>query len=873
MAMTGTQRFDEDRADRVCRFFEQGLVHTKGRWARRPFILTPWQRDEIIRPLFGTVRYDDQLEEWVRQYTLAWIELARKNGKMLKVGTPVPTTAGWRRIEELSTSDRVFAPDGSPVRVKWVSVVHQRPGYRVRFADGAELVAGDTHRWVVNDRIRRGERVVDTAELAATLTYGAREDRRYTLTVPEAVWGDERWEPELDPWTLGYWLANGHSYSGQVTTGGANDEDDLEPVMSELRRAGFAPIVRARKGELSADVNVPGLHAILVRLGLLKNKHIPEMYLFAGERHRRRLLAGLLDGDGSAMVNRRQASSGRVEYSSISERLAADVVALVRSLGWKATIHEGAARLNGVDHGRRYRVSFHAYADEAPFTLARKNSRLPGRPEKAPRSRTNAVASVEPVGMISGACIAVAHPSHAFLAGKSFTPTHNSELVAGCGLYLLCADGEEEAEIFGCAKDKDQAGVVYRVAKRMVELSPLLSKQVAKGRLEVIDSQKRIVYKPTGSFYQVVAADGSGNLGSNPHGVLFDEVITQPNRELWDALKTGMGTRDQPLMLAATTAGNDPSSMAAEEHLHSESVLADPSLDPARFVFMRNTPMDADWKDEASWAHANPGLGDFLRIQILRDEALEAARSPRKQNAFRQFRLNQWVRQITRWLDMGLWDENASIVVEETLRGRRCFAGLDMASTSDFAAWVLFFPQAVPDASGITRDAVVARFWLPGDALNERRDMRDVIEHWARTPALTITPGAVIDHDAIKRQVDADLRAYRVQKLGYDRWGANELVQWATKRGLECIGVPQTTTALNAPSKELERLLGRRQLAHGGNPVLRWMADNVQALTDSNGNIKPDRKRSKEKIDGIIGLVNALFVASEAPKEAFAFVL
>ena len=448
-----------------------------------------------------------------------------------------------------------------------------------------------------------------------------------------------------------------------------------------------------------------------------------------------------------------------------------------------------------------------------------------------------------------------------------------SELAAGIALKLLCADGEEEAEVYGAAEDRDQAKIVYQVAKRMVELSPVLSRLESKGRLQVIDSQRRIVYKPTGSFYQVVAADGAGNLGSNPHGIIFDEVITQPNRELWDALKTGMGTRDQPMMVALTTAGNDPASMAAEEHLHSEAVAADPTLDPARFVYMRNTPTDSDWRDESTWAFSNPGLGDFLRIQILRDEAIEAERNPRKQNAFRQFRLNQWVRQVTRWIDMGLWDENAGMIVPEELVGLKCYGGLDMASTSDFAAWVLYFPGAIEEGGGKFRDAVLCRFWLPEEAVKNRKDMRETLLSWARQGFMEITPGEVIDHDALKRQIDADAQAFSIQAVGYDRWGSTEISQWMAKRGLNTTGVAQTTTALNAPSKELERLLGLRQLAHGGHPVLRWMADNVEAITDANGNVKPSRQKSREKIDGIAALVDALFVAQTKPASAFVFVL
>jgi phage terminase large subunit-like protein len=445
-----------------------------------------------------------------------------------------------------------------------------------------------------------------------------------------------------------------------------------------------------------------------------------------------------------------------------------------------------------------------------------------------------------------------------------------SELVAGGGLFLLVGDDEEEAEVYGAAKDRDQAAIVYQVAKRMVELSPLLSK-----RLTVIDSKKRIIDPKTGSFYQVVASDAGGNLGKNPSGILFDEVITQPNRELWDDLKTGAGARDQTMMIAATTAGNDPSSMAAEEHLHSERVAADPSVDPARFVFMRNTPADADWTDEANWYHANPGLGDFLRIQVLRDEAKEAELSPRKQNTFRQFRLNQWVRQVTRWLDMGLWDENAGLVVPEKLKGLDAYGGLDLASTSDFAAWLLVFPGAIREAGGVFADGVLARFWLPQAAVEARKDMAPLLKAWAREGFLSITPGDVISFGDIRRQIDLDMRSFRVRRIGYDRWSATELTQWMQARLGEdqVVGVTQTTSALNAPSKELERRLGLRQLRHGGHPVLRWMADNVQAFTDSGGNIKPDRKNSKEKIDGIAALVDALFVEMMPKQAAFAFVL
>ena len=436
-----------------------------------------------------------------------------------------------------------------------------------------------------------------------------------------------------------------------------------------------------------------------------------------------------------------------------------------------------------------------------------------------------------------------------------------SEMLSGIALMLLCADDEESAEVYGAACDRDQASLVYNVSKRMVELSPILSR-----RLTVIDSKKRIIDPKTNSYYQVIAADAGGNLGQNPHGVIFDEVLTQPNRELWDALKTGMGTRAQPLMVAATTAGTTAAQFCLEEHEYTERVLAarerGEELDPSRFGFVRNTPRDADWEDEANWFHANPGLGDFLNINTLRSEAREAALKPQAQNAFRQYRLNQWVSQSARWLDMRLWDAN-NLGPFGNLVGRKCYGGLDLSSTSDFTAWVLVFPR---DDGGFD---VLPRIWVPRGMMEKRTHrMHAQFEVWEREGYITVTHGDTIDYDAIEKQIAADASQFIIGGVGYDPWNASSVVGHIEDGGLTCVKVPQTTIRLNGPSKEIERVLGKRSLNHAGHPALRWMADNVEALSDSEGNIKPSKKKSADRIDGIAALCNAVFVAMMAPAQA-----
>ena len=427
-----------------------------------------------------------------------------------------------------------------------------------------------------------------------------------------------------------------------------------------------------------------------------------------------------------------------------------------------------------------------------------------------------------------------------------------SEMLAGAGLVLLCADDEEGAEVYGCALDVDQARLVWAVAERMVALSPLLSRE-----LKIYKQARRIVHERSGSFYEVVAGDALGNLGTNPHGVLFDEVITQRDAGLWDALRTGMGTRTQPLMLAATTAGNDPSSFAAEEHAYAERVLRDPRIDPRRFVFMRNTPKQADWRDEEWWRYSNPALGSFLSIEALRDEAREAALSPRRQNTFRQFRLNQWVQQVTRWLDLAEWDKGAGLVVEERLRHRPCVAGLDLASTTDLTALCLLFPPGGDD----TEWHALWRCFVPADAL-ERLDQSTAGQAsvWAREGVLQTTEGNVLDYEAVRRQLHADAAMFEVREVGFDPWNSTEFVEQrlGEQDGFRVVPVRQGFATLSPASKELERLVLGHQLRHGGNPVARWAADNVVVRRDPAGNIKPDKQRSGEKIDPIVALIVAV---------------
>jgi phage terminase large subunit-like protein len=435
-----------------------------------------------------------------------------------------------------------------------------------------------------------------------------------------------------------------------------------------------------------------------------------------------------------------------------------------------------------------------------------------------------------------------------------------SELLAGIALYLLVADDEESAEIYGCARDRDQARKVFDVALRMVKLSPVLSR-----RITVREHAKRLVDEQTFSYYEVIAADAAGNLGHNPHGVVFDEVITQPNADLWTALRTAMGTRAQPLMIAATTAGDDPQSFAAAEHSEMQRIMDDPARAPHVFVYIRNTPTDADPWRESNWRHANPALGTFLSIQTLRDEALEARNDPAKENSFRQFRLNQWVSQATRWMPMHLWDECTGELwltpewKRGELAGRGCYAGFDLAAKFDLSAWALVFPPDTPDEPA----DIIWRFWLPEVGLERLDKLNDgKFGRWARAGWITVTDGSVLDYDRVLADIALDAADFAIRGADCDEWSMWPVINKVAETcGLDVdagdiTAYRNTYDRMSPGMTEVMGLVRQGRLAHHGNPVARFcfdVTDVRMAPYDPNlvRPVKPERGTDRARIDAV----------------------
>jgi phage terminase large subunit-like protein len=386
----------------------------------------------------------------------------------------------------------------------------------------------------------------------------------------------------------------------------------------------------------------------------------------------------------------------------------------------------------------------------------------------------------------------------------------------------------------------------------MVDLNPALS-----SRLQQIRYNRRIIDPKTASFYAVTAGDALGALGGNPHGAYIDELLTQPSRELYDVLRSGWGTRAQPLLCMATTAENDPNGFAASERQWSERVAETPSLDPRRLVVIYTTdPDEDDWTDPKTWAKANPALGDFLDASVLADECSKAIENPAAERAFRQYRLNQPSQQTGRAIKLSQWDRSSGEIswtnVLDVMAGERCFAGLDLASTSDLASYCLVFPAG---------ESFVA-FWrhFAPQAVISSLDRRTGAQAsvWAGMGALETTEGDVIDYGAIIEGLESDRSKVEIAEVAFDPWGATQLSQGLLDNGWPLIQFRQGFGSLAAPTADFLRLVASGRFHHGNNPVARWEAANLITRSDPAGNLKPDKSKSMDKIDGIVAAIMGL---------------
>jgi phage terminase large subunit-like protein len=421
-----------------------------------------------------------------------------------------------------------------------------------------------------------------------------------------------------------------------------------------------------------------------------------------------------------------------------------------------------------------------------------------------------------------------------------------STLAAGLGLYGLTAEGRTAGQVYTAAYSRDQAKLIYAMAARMVKQSKHLVK-----RLDCIDSTARIVYRKAGSFMRSIPAEAANTHGFKPALVLFDELHTQKTRSLYDALKTGQGATVNPLFVSITTAGFDRHSICWQVWEYARKVrdglIPDPYFLPMIYELGENEP----WDQPEVWHRVNPNLGVSISLDFLREEFSRAREQPAYENTFRNLYLNQWVEQAVRWIPMDKWRACGGEQLD--VSGLECYAGLDLSTTTDITALVLAF--RLPDG----RVYLVPHFWIPREnaRVRERRDRVPYVL-WGTQEHLTMTDGDVVDYDVVRRDINALRERYNIREIAIDRWNAAQITTQLQGDGFEIVPHGQGYASMSAPAKEFEKLVFGSQLVHPNNPVLNWMASNVAVEQDAAGNLKPSKKVSTERIDGIVAAVMAV---------------
>lgn len=436
--------------------------------------------------------------------------------------------------------------------------------------------------------------------------------------------------------------------------------------------------------------------------------------------------------------------------------------------------------------------------------------------------------------------------------GKSF-------LASGFALYLLFADKEPGAQVVSAAADRDQAAIVYDVAKNMVLMNPTFA------RLVGTPYKRSMAVFSTASSYKVVSADADTKHGKNLSAFVCDELHVQPNRKLVDVLASSTSARKQPLAVYITTAGSDRLSICWEKHDYAMKVNAGIVDDPSFYGVIFGLEEKDDWKDERNWYKANPNLGISKELDYMRREFKKALVMPDYENTFKRLDLNIWTEQVQRWIPMEVWDNNTNTFDVSTLEKRYCYAGIDLSSTTDLCALALFFPDWEP----YTRDdgtmgyrlggKVLTEFWCPEEALSKRADQdRAPYVTWHRQGFLNVTPGGVVDYDFIRARIIELYKHYEIREIAMDPWNATSTATALANEGFNVVAFRQGFGSMSSPSKELSNILILKRLAHNAHPVLRWCASNVAVEINAVGDIKPSKKKSTERIDGIVALVMAI---------------
>lgn len=901
---------DPSAAQRVIDFIGH-LSHTKGEWAGCQFELLPWQTEEVIRPFFGTLRKDGG-----RRYRICYVEIPKKNGKLLDLKTPIPTPAGWTTIGDLSVNDVVFDIEGKRCLVTGLSEIETNPEtYEIEFTNGEKIKACADHLWMTTalvnrpngqkeKRVRRRKRPslsvnkrgyayinlhrrqkylgkADDPDLITKFVIEAKNDltkypfnfdlhtrRRTTKEIFDTThFGKNKTNNHrlqmpspIDTEFIKlpvdpYYLGVWLGDGTRRTTAITCHINDYPHYKSKFESVNYKIISTKKRRPSTITFSVNNGSRGKLRKALIELKVTEQKHIpstYLRASINQRL--ALLQGliDTDGYVSK---NGKEICYYSTCKILTESMCELLATFGLKYRTRKGRAKLNGKDCGPKYSIQFSTHIEHlCVCSLPRKAGRLRSieNNKLRPRCRSVQIKNVTHCKSVAMRCIAVSSPTKQFLVGKTMLPTHNSELGAALALYFLTSDHEASPEVYSAAADRDQASLVYNVAAQMVRADPIMSKV-----LQVRDSRRRIINPRNAGFYQVLSAEVKTKHGLNPSAIIFDELHAQPNDELWRVLTAGTDyARKQQAIVVLTTAGIfNRESIWWRVREKARQIRDGIVEDPAFLPVLYIADPDKDNpEDEELWKRVNPSLGRIFDLDRIRRDYQTAKNDLVELEDFKRFRLNIPAKHIKRWMPMQAWDKCGG-ALDEDLAGRPCYGGLDLSSTIDLSALALVWP---PTEEGEDWQTFV-RCYCPEDTVRERaRQDRVDFSRWLQTGEMVATSGNVIDYAYIKRDILDVADAFDLREVGFDPWNAAQLAtDLLNNEGIQMVEVRQGAKTLSEPAKDILKTVLAGALRHGGNPVLRWCTDNLVMVPDANENIRPVKDKSSDRIDAFIAMLIA----------------
>lgn len=438
-----------------------------------------------------------------------------------------------------------------------------------------------------------------------------------------------------------------------------------------------------------------------------------------------------------------------------------------------------------------------------------------------------------------------------------------STLMAALSLVLLVFDGEDGPEVYAAAVDRKQAGRVHDAAAKMARRDPELREN-----LRIIDSTKHIYCDANDGVLVALSADVESAEGLDISGCIIDEIHVHKKPNLVTTLMYGGKARNQPLFIAISTAGvYDPERIGWQEWEYAQGVLSGVIEDVQYYACIYAADKDDDWTDPATWRKANPALGDTLKYETFEADCYEAKKSPTKKSIFLRYQLNIWVQAAEAWCNIDAWKKCRRDFDPAMLHGRRAYGGMDLASKQDLAAFVLCVPPTVDDPLYY----LLPYHWIPEAQMQARAEQHDALfPLWVNRGLITVTDGEVLDYRRVRQDILDICKPFKMVEICYDRMFAGEIVQDLEAEGLTMVEHSQTTLAMSPAMNAFETLMLQQEIVHDGNPCFTWQLGNVTVRRDNGGNIAPEKKLNRKKIDGPVASFMAVgrAVATAKPKRS-----